>query len=40
MDRMIYVGLPDEDGRKSIFDIGLAGKYCNEDVDVSFCMAI
>lgn len=35
MDRMIYVGLPDENGRKSIFDIGLKGKQCHEDVDVS-----
>ena len=35
MDRMIYVGLPDEQGRKSIFEIGLRKKSCNEDVDVS-----
>lgn len=35
MDRMIYVGLPDEQGRESIFKIGLSGKDCNEDVDVS-----
>ncbi|KAL9191332.1 hypothetical protein ACHAXT_001038 [Thalassiosira profunda] len=35
MDRMIYVGLPDEQGRKSIFEIGLSGKDCHEDVDVS-----
>lgn len=35
MDRMIYVGLPDSDGRKSIFDIGLKGKACHNDVDVS-----
>ncbi|KAL7542176.1 hypothetical protein ACHAXR_011597 [Thalassiosira sp. AJA248-18] len=35
MDRMIYVGLPDEQGRKSIFEIGLSGKDCHEDVDIS-----
>ena len=35
MDRMIYVGLPDEKGRRGIFKIGLAGKDCHEDVDVS-----
>ena len=35
MDRMIYVGLPDEQGRKSIFEIGLAEKDCHEDVKVS-----
>jgi len=35
MDRMIYVGLPDEEGRKSIFEIGLSGKDCHEDVDTS-----
>lgn len=36
MDRMIYVGLPDEEGRKSIFKIGLSGKDCHEDVDVRY----
>lgn len=35
MDRMIYVGLPDEKGRKGIFKIGLSGKDCHEDVNVS-----
>ena len=35
MDRMIYVGLPDMNGRKSIFAIGLRGKACHNDVDVS-----
>jgi SpoVK/Ycf46/Vps4 family AAA+-type ATPase len=35
MDRMIYVGLPASDGRKSIFEIGLKGKACHDDVDVS-----
>jgi len=35
MDRMIYVGLPDEEGRRGIFEIGLAGKDRHEDVDVS-----
>lgn len=35
MDRMIYVGLPDEQGRHGIFKIGLLGKDCHQDVDVS-----
>ncbi len=35
MDRKIYVGLPDAKGRESIFGIGLKGKRCHEDVDVS-----
>ena len=35
MDRMIYVGLPDEQGRNGIFRIGLSGKDCHDDVDVS-----
>ncbi len=35
MDRMIYVGLPDEKGRRGIFKIGLEGKDCHEDVNVS-----
>jgi len=37
MDRMIHVGLPDEKGRQGIFKIGLSGKDCHEDVDVSWC---
>ena len=40
MDRMIYVGLPDEKGRKGIFEIGLAGKDCHEDVNVSSVASI
>ena len=35
MDRKIYVGLPDVNGRESIFRIGLKGKRCDEHVDVS-----
>ena len=35
MDRKIYVGLPNPEGRESIFGIGLKGKRCHEDVDVS-----
>ena len=35
MDRKIYVGLPNAEGRESIFGIGLKGKRCHEDVDVS-----
>ena len=37
MDRMIHVGLPDEKGRQGIFKIGLSGKDCHDDVDVSLC---
>lgn len=35
MDRKIYVGLPNAEGRESIFGIALKGKRCHEDVDVS-----
>jgi transitional endoplasmic reticulum ATPase/AAA family ATPase len=35
MDRKIYVGLPDAEGRESIFRIGLKGKRCDENVDLS-----
>ena len=35
MDRKIYVGLPDAEGRESIFRIGLKGKRCDENVDVT-----
>ncbi len=35
MDRKIYVGLPNAEGRESIFSIGLKGKRCHEDVDVA-----
>jgi len=35
MDRQIYIGLPNSEGRESIFGIGLKGKRCHEDVDVS-----
>ena len=35
MDRKIYVGLPNTEGRESIFNIALKGKSCNNDVDVS-----
>ena len=35
IDRMIYVGLPDEESRKRILDIGLKGKACADDIDVS-----
>jgi SpoVK/Ycf46/Vps4 family AAA+-type ATPase len=35
MDRMIYVGLPDEHCRHGIFEIGLLGKDCHKDVDES-----
>jgi SpoVK/Ycf46/Vps4 family AAA+-type ATPase len=36
IDRMIYVGLPDRDSRESILKIGLKGKACEDDVDVSY----
>jgi ATP-dependent 26S proteasome regulatory subunit len=35
IDRMIYVGIPDEASRKRILEIGLMGKSCSDDVDVS-----
>ena len=34
MDRMIYVGLPDEEGRKDIFRIGLKDKDCHEGLSL------
>ena len=36
MDRLIYVGIPDEDSRANIFRLGLKGKSCSDDIDVSF----
>lgn len=35
IDRMIYVGLPDEISREDIFRIALKNKSCALDVDVS-----
>lgn len=35
IDRMIYVGLPDQSSRARIFEIGLRGKACSDDIDVS-----
>jgi SpoVK/Ycf46/Vps4 family AAA+-type ATPase len=35
IDRMIYVGVPDEASRTTIFQIGLQGKACASDIDVS-----
>jgi SpoVK/Ycf46/Vps4 family AAA+-type ATPase len=35
IDRMIYVGLPDETSRAHIFEIGLKGKACSSDIQVS-----
>ena len=35
IDRMIYVGLPDEKSREDIFRITLKNKVCAIDVDVS-----
>jgi transitional endoplasmic reticulum ATPase/AAA family ATPase len=34
IDRMIYVGLPDETSRAHIFEIGLKGKACASDIEV------
>ena len=34
IDRMIYVGLPDDKSRSKIFEIGLKGKACSDDVEV------
>lgn len=36
IDRMIYVGLPDQESRACIIQLGLANKQCDEDVDVRF----
>eukprot|EP00957_Ditylum_brightwellii_P122316 9327778-Ditylum_brightwellii.AAC.1 len=33
IDRMIYVGTPDERSREGIFQISLKGKSCNDDID-------
>lgn len=35
IDRMIYVGLPDEASRARIIHINLKGKSCADDIDVS-----
>ena len=35
IDRKIYVGLPDEESRRGILKVGLKGKACNDDIDVS-----
>lgn len=35
IDRMIYVGVPDFESRRRILDIGLQGKACANDIDVS-----
>ena len=35
IDRMIYVGLPDKESREGILKIGLKGKACSDDIDVS-----
>jgi SpoVK/Ycf46/Vps4 family AAA+-type ATPase len=34
IDRLIYVGVPDERGRAQIFRIGLRGRACDDDVNV------
>ena len=34
IDRMIYVGIPDQESRESILRLGLANKRCDVDVDV------
>jgi SpoVK/Ycf46/Vps4 family AAA+-type ATPase len=34
MDRLIYVGVPDEASRANIFQLGLKGKSCSSDIDV------
>lgn len=35
IDRKIYVGAPDEKSRHRIFEIGLQGRSCSDDIDVS-----
>ena len=37
IDRMIYVGVPDMASRLKILEIGLQGKSCEDDLDVSDC---
>jgi len=34
IDRMIYVGLPDQDSREAIFRVTLDGKPCESDIDL------
>jgi SpoVK/Ycf46/Vps4 family AAA+-type ATPase len=34
IDRMIYVGLPDKDTRRAIFDLQLKGKSCDSTINV------
>ena len=36
VDRKIYVGPPDKESRYKIFEIGLRGRACADDIDVSF----
>lgn len=36
IDRMIHVGVPDQESRRRILEIGLKDKACEADVDVSF----
>jgi len=40
IDRMIYVGLPDEISRADIFRIALKNKACAADVDVRICCTV
>ena len=35
IDRKVYVGVPDYESRKGILEIGLKGKSCANDLDVS-----
>jgi transitional endoplasmic reticulum ATPase len=35
IDRMIYVGVPDQESRRRILELGMQGKACSDDLDVS-----
>jgi SpoVK/Ycf46/Vps4 family AAA+-type ATPase len=39
IDRMIYVGVPDESSRERILRIGLEGKSCTDDIDFAQLVA-
>jgi SpoVK/Ycf46/Vps4 family AAA+-type ATPase len=40
IDRMIYVGVPDEESRFGILQISLQGKACADDIDVSVTLCM
>jgi transitional endoplasmic reticulum ATPase len=36
IDRMIYVGPPDAESRKQIFELSLCGRSCSDDIDIPY----